>query len=224
MAIYAWGAAWPKPSYMTMDLNLNELRQVAEFSRVIHRQANGGERWEVSLTWDGMSSTERHRLVGVFRRMNQRLTAHHYRIPLWMELNEGDFGGTPLVNEAGGKSAGATNIDFDGASINVTDWAEEGDYFKFANHEALYQFIFGNSSDGTGNVASAAFSPPLRVDVPDDTAVTIHKNRAGNETTVLDVVCEMAEIPPIDARDVLASGEAYSRGVTISLLESLDPS
>jgi hypothetical protein len=99
-----------------------------------------------------------------------------------------------LVN--GALSAGATSIAFDGATAGSTG-IKAGDVITFAADTANKYVVVAGATGASGTITIA--EPGLRVDIPDNNAITVGANYAGNAVfhrQAVELVARAPQEPP----------------------------
>ena len=149
------------PSSQSWGLMTNARQFISPLTGAIQTSQRTGNRWQVSLTFDNLTTTQRRTLQAFLARVqglseNFYLTDHAF-------IRSADGAGTPLVNGA----------DQTGNSLITDGWTgsyamRAGDLFS-VNGELK---IATADSTISGGAATIAFAPELRAAPANDAAIT----------------------------------------------------
>ena len=148
---------------MTVDYVSNTDIYQSPISGAIQSVDRGGERLLATMQFNNLVGEDRALMTAFVAKMNGH--QHRVNLPYQAISNLGNYGGTPLVN---GASQTGNSLIIDGASISITNWAREGDWFS-VNGEMKIITADANS-DGAGNV-TLTFSPRLRSSPANNAAI-----------------------------------------------------
>ncbi len=133
-------------------------------SGFMQKRSFSGPRWGVTLNYVNLTNAQEAELVAAFSQLAD--SGDVIEIPVHGNTQQGNFGGTPLVD---GASQIGRSLAVDGASTGVTDWIKGGDYFQVGTE--LKRATADSNSDGSGDL-TLNFLPRIRTSPADNAAIT----------------------------------------------------
>ncbi len=131
-------------------------------------RSRGGQRWQISASWSGLSRADWARLFGFAMAQRGQYGTFQFQIPQ-IGSARGMATGTPLV--AGASQSGRT-VTTDGWTAGVTGILKAGDLVKFAGHAKIYMLTEDVDSNGSGQ-ATLVIEPALMEAPADNEAIDV---------------------------------------------------
>ena len=188
----------PYPAEFSRTQLTNSAVMRSPLTGAVQSAERAGARWLVRCEWV-VTGEDRNRVEAMLARLNGQ--EHRLRLPMYKSQRYGVWTGSPVVD--GGSQPLGYAVNIRGATASVTDYARAGDFIRITGGSNCIHMITDDADTDGAGLATLSIWPPLRASPPDASVIFPALNITG--------VYILQSVGEIQTRDILASGDLYSR-------------